>query len=508
MSQYERDSGTDRGLLTEKPSEAVYFVEERYRITRPSKRFVMTIFAVEVFLFFVYPVVSLFAVDNYPLAIIFIVVSGISMLRYYVNAAIVLEETGHMNVVDGKSEKEIWKNQSRLNEIIGNITRGRSRGMWLAVLGTFGFVFVALFLGAVGTEVDSLATFDLPFTYTDAFYYEQKDSLRYPTCQLTSDLGEKNPLQSMAGMCLRSFYLSQWNYNHSIALFVPPTDYAFLAGLAYRGTNVTQRELDGWFQGAAVDRDEVVAAWDGQFGSAVSFKLVSFPANGNFSFLLIRGTTNHWDMLTDAQLWSAAFLMQGLRELLPLGAMWTPIIDELIHVITKLETESIARVSFYKDTTAFIRHLQNDVPRLYSGLGITGHSLGGGLSIITGAQTGVPAVALSGPNAMLSRKSFDPPVTADDLDRHTFNIIPERDVVPMIDDPAQNYQKIRCETDLTDVVGCHDSTRSLCEIIYTCGSSGRPFLCECVTQYNYPEPKLRPEFEGSNITFAEVCIRN
>lgn len=58
--------------------------------------------------------------------------------------------------------------------------------------------------------------------------------------------------------------------------------------------------------------------------------------------------------------------------------------------------------------------------KTYSGVGVSGHSLGGGLSIITGAQAGVPAVALSGPNAMLSRLSFDPPISIEDLDSKTF----------------------------------------------------------------------------------------
>ena len=88
---------------------------------------------------------------------------------------------------------------SRLNEINGNITRGRSRGAWTAVLGSFCFVFLALLLGAVGSDVENLATFDTPYSYSHDFYYEQQDSLRYPSCQLTSDLGE-SPLTSMASM--------------------------------------------------------------------------------------------------------------------------------------------------------------------------------------------------------------------------------------------------------------------------------------------------------------------
>ena len=124
--------------------------------------------------------------------------------------------------------------------------------------------------------------------------------------------------------------------------------------------------------------------------------------------------------------------------------------------------------------------------------------------MITGVQTRIAAISLSGPNAMLYRKSFDPPITVDALDSKTFNIvIPERDVVPMLDDRAQNFQFIRCETDLSDVVGCHDSTRSLCEIMFTCGSGDRPVLCECVRMFNYPLPL--PKDPDSNVTFAEVC---
>lgn len=98
--------------------------------------------------------------------------------------------------------------------------------------------------------------------------------------------------------------------------------------------------------------------------------------------------------------------------------MHCSVIDQLIKAITKIESSSIESVSFYKDTTAFVNYLKNDTQ--YIGVGVTGHSLGGGLSIITGAQTGIPAVALSGPNAMLSRRSFDPPISQEDLDSKTF----------------------------------------------------------------------------------------
>lgn len=72
----------------------------------------------------------------------------------------------------------------------------------------------------------------------------------------------------------------------------------------------------------------------------------------------------------------------------------------------------------------------------------------------------------------------------------------------MIDDPAQNVQEIRCNADFTDAVGCHDTTRALCEAIFTCGSAGRPIPCACVTVYGFPEPE---SINGETITFREAC---
>lgn len=127
---------------------------------------------------------------------------------------------------------------------------------------------------------------------------------------------------------------------------------------------------------------------------------------------------------------------------------------------------------------------------------------GGGLAIITGAQSKTNSVAISGPNAKLSRDSFSPPLTVEDLNTYTFNVIPDRDPIPMIDDVARLYQNIDCTSPANDFFGCHDIARSICEIQYTCGSTNRPVLCECVMDYGYPEPD--PD-EGTSTSFIDVC---
>jgi hypothetical protein len=75
--------------------------------------------------------------------------------------------------------------------------------------------------------------------------------------------------------------------------------------------------------------------------------------------------------------------------------------------------------------------------------------------MISGAQQEVPAVALSGPNAVISRRTFSPAISKAALEAFTFNIVPDRDIVPRLDDLSQNYQRIKCRTGLNDPISCH-----------------------------------------------------
>jgi lipase ATG15 len=85
------------------------------------------------------------------------------------------------------------------------------------------------------------------------------------------------------------------------------------------------------------------------------------------------------DMLADCNLWSAAALMQLTRAFLPMGIVFTPIMDELVYLITALESSTIEKVSFYKSTSAFVNFLKNSTSVDQKSLQVTGHSLGGGL---------------------------------------------------------------------------------------------------------------------------------
>ena len=105
---------------------------------------------------------------------------------------------------------------------------------------------------------------------------------------------------------------------------------------------------------------------------------------------------------------------------------------------------------------------------------------------------------------MLSRKTFDPSFSKDAITQYLFNVVPERDIVPLVDDVGMQHQEIQCRARKNDLFGCHSAIRSLCEIMYTCGSFNRPPLCECATKFGYPE--AIPVVEGGDTeTFTDVC---
>lgn len=177
----------------------------------------------------------------------------------------------------------------------------------------------------------------------------------------------------------------------------------------------------------------------------------------------------------------------------------------MIRAISKIESRAMEDVSFYKETRRFVEIVKQRVDEgVYKGVVVIGHSLGGGLSMINGAQENVKSFALSGPNVILTRKSLEPVVSRQELDTYTFNVIPERDLITMVDNPAKNNQRIRCRGDESNLAACHDAKRSICEILYSCGSSDRPVLCECVSSYGYPAPSRKYE-SNTTETFQDVC---
>lgn len=339
---------------------AVFMESQQHRVAQLKEGTWMLVLCFEVFFFFAYPLISLWGVGNFRMAGIFCCVAGFSGIRYFasfdaVKLTAIIQSKAMQSERRNSLQRHLESDQFQSN------MRGRSRGALYAVLLMFCSIFLGLFSGAVvrGSEEEvhgyTATSEESTLTYVKNFFYEHQDELRYPACRLP-DLG-KSPLVNMV-------------------------DFAYLAGHAYRGVKGSQQELDGFFQDKLVDREDLVRWYHSnlQVKSRVSFKLITTQTrHGTFAYVAIRGTTNTWDLMTDACLWSPSMLMQALRAILPFGSIWTPVMPPLIESITRLQSNSIREISFYKDTVDFVNWLKKSGN--YTDIAVTGHSLGGKLRL-------------------------------------------------------------------------------------------------------------------------------
>ena len=135
--------------------------------------------------------------------------------------------------------------------------------------------------------------------------------------------------------------------------------------------------------------------------------------------------------MTNAQIWASVAMVQVFQLFLPAGEVFNPILHGILRAMTWIESEKLTDIALYSQTTRLVGFLRSR-PEYTGPLRITGQSLGGGISLITGAQTNIPAVAISGPNNKFTRDSLFPVLDLELIDSMLFNVIPERDIVPLV----------------------------------------------------------------------------
>eukprot|EP00591_Stephanopyxis_turris_P001411 CAMPEP_0195508244 /NCGR_PEP_ID=MMETSP0794_2-20130614/1506_1 /TAXON_ID=515487 /ORGANISM="Stephanopyxis turris, Strain CCMP 815" /LENGTH=672 /DNA_ID=CAMNT_0040635155 /DNA_START=331 /DNA_END=2349 /DNA_ORIENTATION=- len=462
----------------------LYQLWETFQVTRAGNSLCWFFFGAEMVFLNLWPFINMLLQENYALAGLFIFLAIFSMARHYFSARVLLQEQGSLDILEVNNtnvpimDRNKWKRVSRLGEIL-RFSTGRARRLWRGLFVFLVIIFFMFSLNAIRTGEDTHGNPERnkkESNFLHDFEYKPTPNLPYPTCGINKGLH----LQGTDPISL--------------------LDYSFLSTLAYYEPSVTQPALNNWFgNGTAVSDQSTVDTFKRSQDSIspVSYKLISFDVgNETLGVVSIRGTQDPWDVFVDVQLWSAAVLTQIFRAILPFGHIWTPIFDELVYLSSRFGSKSLEKISFYKETTKFVKHIEKNFTRLQ----LTGHSLGGGLAIISGAQTQTSTVAVSGPNAMISRLTFEPALTKEQLNTYTFNIVPKRDPVPMLDDLAALYQKINCLAPNNEIGGCHNPERSLCEIMVNCGTGPRPAICDCAKLYGYPEPD-----QIGNRTFEEAC---
>lgn len=481
-SAYTHVLSRDEDINRDKRSDALYQVQELYRVSEPRVEMYWLFLIVSVVCFQIIPIYGLFSAGNTRIGLIFIFMSLVAVLRAVCSAPACLQELGSLDGMELNNEtpdaRAEWREKHRLGKIVTEISVGKRSRFWQGFFIMTVCIFCAIFVSAMVLGADAGISDPVAFAGKHDFVYEGSQSLNYASCSLTESIkspdGQKNSM----------------------------VDFAFLSTIAYMDDESSLAAAREWFEADVNNLVTTVSDFKTDYqektgSSSVMYKLFEFPAN-DLKIVAVRGTANSWDTLTDAQLWDGAMFSQVVRSMLPFGkSLWDPLLPYLVKGISLIEDSTLKEVAYYRETTAFVNHLKT---KFGYDVEIVGHSLGGGLAMITGAQTQTPSVGLSGPNARLSRFAFHPQISIDALDKYTFNIVPDRDPVPRIDDLDKNYQRIACRAPPNSPVDCHYGKRSLCEIIYTCGSGGRPIPCYCHNEYGYPAPT---SINGTS--YSDVC---
>jgi lipase ATG15 len=479
---YKKEIGSSRNLnqSDEEKDKSLFFVTGQFQITEASEGFCIFMFMVRLALFFFFPVISIFVSGNVPVGLLFGGLSIVTFSMGYLSSPIALGELGSTDGLSGmySNRREEWRSNHILKKTYG-ISCGSARRVWTKVFLIFSIAFGALTVSAFFLQAGNGRDFGL--RYTSDFEYKGKGALQYSSCEMTNGAVDTSSTTLL--------------------------DYSFLSTLAYETKDITNATLDTWFQDTNVINHEFLVEefreeYEKQNSkSSVSYKFIGFP-DKSVGVVSVRGTLNLWDVMSDIQLWAGALISQLARSFIPVGNILTPLFEFLVEIVAKLESSSLEKVSFYKQTTAFVNHVKE--LNLYDEIYITGHSLGGGIAMISGVQTETFAIAISGPNAKLSRNTFSPPLSEVDIDEYAFNVLPAGDIVPMIDDPSKRIEKIECRLNDSGFLLCHMPLQTFCELNYVCGSKGRPVPCACAKEFGYAEP-TRVVNANSEASFEQVC---
>mmetsp|Transcript_27647 Transcript_27647/g.55452 ORF Transcript_27647/g.55452 Transcript_27647/m.55452 type:complete len:952 (-) Transcript_27647:656-3511(-) len=469
-------------------------VWERVIISEPKPWLCYAFVAFEVVFFFIWPFISMLVLKNYPIAGVFFVLGFFDFLWRYFDASSVLAKYGTISdaaeLFNEEYDGVTHAHRYRFSQIVGGIIRNKGRLVWTWI---FVFVFLVVWF-MLSASQSSSATITAeqrgprpPILLLNDFYYPGVNTLAYPTCKLTK--GFEFPV--VDGQSAK-------NVSSDLG------DYAFLSAMAYERESINQYTLQEWFGGGVIDEVDYVKKWREESGtqsSPVYFKLFSAPEL-NSAVVSVRGSETMFDWLSNLHLWFASGVAQCVKWLTPFGWIWTPIIPDLLEVVNSVvESQKLKEQGYYVITSQFVNAVRAGYGGAnYTNVFITGASLGGGVAMISGAQTGTPTVSISGPGPLLPRKIFHPPLTVESIDSNVYNFIPERDYIARLGGRPMFYQNAMCIASNNNLFGCHSMWRSFCEINYRCGSNGRPVACRCVERFGYPKP-----IQNGTRTFEEAC---
>jgi len=521
FSQAESDSDIDEISMHSRVNMDAYErsksrEETRYIYAYPRMQGALFLVSVQVLVFVVVPMIGFFHLGTNGYGFLYCIASFARLRSYLFDVEKLIEAYGpkalaylELPLFDALEEFEDGENRVGSPSKVANalmskaarrvyflLTRMKKRTIRSFWFGIYGFaVLILIILVAISVDSDTSVSDYAGVTLLGNSSHKThfvpslsraSSGYMYPLCTLFNDMYEND----------HPSVKQPWHTPDEWTAL----DFVFMSDLAYTRPNTTQGLLDQWFAPGTVKYipPSEYPKYAQPKRSSVVFKIfkvkqktsILHPFPKDLFMISIRGTNKPLDLLADMQIWFPVMTLQLVRFILPLASMWNPILPYLIWYTNFLETAPSSELSYIEDLVDFIKALKSK--HHGSPIGLTGHSLGGGVAMIIGAKEKIPAVAISGPNSWLSRFKFG--ISKERLEQYSLNIIPRGDPVPQIDDIALLSEEILCRAKPQEGFGlgaCHSVTRSLCEIQFVCGSGFRPPVADC-DKYNYPSANHLP----------------
>ncbi|KAI8924903.1 hypothetical protein BC831DRAFT_401812 [Entophlyctis helioformis] len=187
------------------------------------------------------------------------------------------------------------------------------------------------------------------------------------------------------------------------------------------------------------------------------------PPPSNLSVIAVRGTYSFSDILQDVYIYSTAVLLQSSSYAGTMINMWPiEIVALLVQSISKVGRTQFS-LSYWEPVAKKVAYLRDVEKR---DVVMTGHSLGGAIAGIVGANEDIPAIGISAPGLGLQSATYG--FSLQRLTENFLNIVPNHDVVPDFDVQYGLIQDISCYKG--EPLSCHSLTLTQETLQTLCGA--------------------------------------